>query len=40
MRRNIKRYVLPERRARTYPREVKIKMSNYDRRRPLAELRK
>jgi hypothetical protein len=37
MRRSIKRYVLPTRRARTYPRAVKIKMSNYDRKRPLAE---
>jgi hypothetical protein len=37
MRRNVKRYVLPPRRARSYPRVVKIKMSNYDRERPLAE---
>jgi hypothetical protein len=35
MRANIKRYVLPPRRSkRTYPRAVKIKMSNYDRKRP------
>lgn len=40
MRRNLQRYVLPPRRARTYPREVKIKMSNYDRRRPAVERRK
>lgn len=31
MRRNIKRVVLPQRRARTYERAVKIKMSNYPR---------
>jgi hypothetical protein len=37
MRRSIKRYVLPPRRARSYPRAVKIKMSNYDRKRPVAE---
>ena len=37
MRRNVKRYVLPPRRPRRFPREVKIKMSNYDRKRPLAE---
>lgn len=40
MRRNVKRYVLPPRRKRTFPRSVKIKMSNYDRKRPLAERRK
>jgi hypothetical protein len=40
MRKNIQRYVLPPRRARTYPREVKLKMSNYDRRRPEIERRK
>jgi len=40
MRRSIKRYVLPPRRARAYPRKVKIKMSNYDRKRPDAEAAK
>jgi transposase IS4-like protein/DDE family transposase len=35
IRRNIKRLVLPERRRdRAYPREVKVKMSNYGRKRP------
>lgn len=37
MRRNVKRYLLPPRRPRRFPRVVKIKMSNYDRKRPLAE---
>jgi hypothetical protein len=37
MRRNVKRYVLPPRRERTYPRVVKIKMSGYDRKRPAVE---
>lgn len=38
MRANIKRYILPPRRPkRLYPRAVKIKMSNYDRKRPSAE---
>jgi hypothetical protein len=37
MRRNLKRYVLPPRRPRRFPREVKIKMSGYDRKRPVAE---
>jgi hypothetical protein len=37
MRRNLKRYVLPPRRPRRFPRVVKIKMSNYERKRPLAE---
>jgi hypothetical protein len=37
MRRNVKRYVLPPRRPRRFPREVKIKMSSYDRKRPVAE---
>ena len=37
MRRNVKRYVLPPRRERSFPRVVKLKMSNYDRKRPLAE---
>ena len=38
MRANIKRYVLPPRRSkRLYPRAVKIKMSNYDRKRPTVE---
>ena len=35
IRRNIKRLVLPDRRRdRSYPRKVKLKMSNYDRKRP------
>jgi hypothetical protein len=38
MRANLKRYILPPRRStRVYPRAVKIKMSNYDRKRPEAE---
>jgi hypothetical protein len=37
MRRNVKRYVLPPRRPRRFPRQVKIKMSNYDRKRPVVE---
>jgi hypothetical protein len=38
MRANIKRYILPPRRPkRLYPRVVKIKMSNYDRKRPSVE---
>jgi hypothetical protein len=37
MRAAIKRYVLPPRRPRRFPRVVKLKMSNYDRKRPLAE---
>jgi hypothetical protein len=37
LRRNVKRYVLPPRRDRTFPRAVKIKMSSYDRKRPEAE---
>jgi hypothetical protein len=40
MRRNVKRYVLPPRRARTFPRAVKLKMSNYERKRPLRALPK
>lgn len=40
MRRNVKRYVLPPRRKRSFPRTVKLKMSNYDRKRPIAERRK
>ena len=36
-----KRYILPPRRSkRTYPRSVKIKMSNYERKRPQVELAK
>jgi hypothetical protein len=34
MRLHIKRLVLPERRPRSYPRAVKVKMSNYPRKRP------
>ena len=38
MRANIKRYILPPRRPkRLYPRAVKIKMSNYNRKRPSGE---
>ena len=38
MRANVKRYILPPRRPkRIYPRVVKIKMSGYDRKRPLVE---
>lgn len=37
MRRSIKRYVLPPRRSRRFPRAVKIKMSNYERKRPAIE---
>jgi Insertion element 4 transposase N-terminal/Transposase DDE domain len=40
LRRSLKRYVLPPRRPRLYPRVVKIKMSNYDRKRPVAETAK
>lgn len=41
MRANIKRYILPPRRTnRVYLRAVKIKMSNYDRKRPAVERRK
>ncbi len=34
LREDIAHFVLPERRARSYPRVVKIKMSNYERKRP------
>ncbi len=34
LREDISHFVLPERRERSYPRAVKIKMSNYDRKRP------
>ncbi len=41
MRASIKRYLLPPRRPkRLYPRAVKIKMSNYDRKRPAVEAQK
>ncbi len=41
LRRNIKRLVLPKRRReRSYPRQVKIKMSGYDRKRPTTARRK
>lgn len=41
LRRNLKRYVLPARRPkRRYPRAVKLKMSNYARKRPVAEVAK
>lgn len=40
LRASIKRYILPERREkRRYPRAVKLKMSNYDRKRPKGELK-
>lgn len=35
MRANIKRYLLPPRRERSFPRAVKRKMSNYARKRPV-----
>ena len=34
MRSRLARFILPERRARSYPRAVKLKMSNYPRKRP------
>lgn len=34
MRANVARFILPPRRPRSYPRAVKLKMSNYDRKRP------
>jgi hypothetical protein len=37
LRRNVKRYILPPRRKRSYPRAVKLKMSNYNRKKPLVE---
>jgi transposase IS4-like protein/DDE family transposase len=37
LRRNILRFILPERRPRSYPRAVKLKMSNYKRKRPATE---
>jgi hypothetical protein len=40
LRSNVKRYVLPTRRARSYPRAVKVKMSGYNRKRPAVELAK
>lgn len=40
LRASIKRYVLPERRPkRRFPRAVKLKMSNYDRKRPKSQLK-
>lgn len=35
LREDLSHFILPARRERTYPRAVKIKMSNYDRKRPL-----
>jgi hypothetical protein len=35
LREDIGHYILPERRQRSYPRTVKLKMSNYDRKRPV-----
>jgi len=41
LRRNLKRYILPPRRTkRRYPRAVKIKMSNFPRKKPAVELAK
>lgn len=40
MRERVKRLVLPPRRERTYPRAVKVKMSNYARKRPVTTRRK
>lgn len=37
LRRRILRFLLPERRQRSYPRAVKLKMSNYKRKRPCTE---
>jgi hypothetical protein len=34
LREDLTHYILPERRQRSYPRAVKLKMSNYDRKRP------
>jgi Insertion element 4 transposase N-terminal/Transposase DDE domain len=34
LREDLSHYILPERRQRSYPRQVKLKMSNYDRKRP------
>ena len=34
LRKRLKRLILPPRRDRTYPRAVKVKMSNYPRKRP------
>jgi hypothetical protein len=35
LREDVSHFVLPERRERSYPRAVKLKMSNYDRKRPV-----
>lgn len=40
LRQDIARFVLPERRTRSYPRAVKIKMSGYPRKRPLLSSRR
>jgi hypothetical protein len=40
LRQKLKRLVLPDRRERTYPRAVKVKMSNYSRKRPTRKHRK
>ena len=37
LRADLGHFVLPERRERSYPRAVKIKMSNYPRKRPVAK---
>ena len=39
LRQDISHFILPERRDRSYPRVVKIKMSNYARKRPSAKRR-
>jgi len=40
LRRAVKRYILPPRRKRSYPRAVKLKMSSYNRKKPAAETTK
>lgn len=40
LREDLSHYILPERRERSYPRAVKLKMSNYDRKRPKSSSRK
>ncbi len=36
LREDLGHFILPPRRQRSYPRAVKLKMSNYDRKRPVA----
>jgi hypothetical protein len=40
LRSDLRHFELPERRHRSYPRVVKIKMSNYDRKRPVGDARR